>query len=230
MSVYIFDDVLSIDDATKVEGLVKNGQYKPTAHSTHSIKNKRNNAPSNYYPFELPKGLKLGEWEEQQGPNRHWITEHGSNKKSLDSLGLSWVDELWNGLYSKLKLKEKFQVDEYSDAYINVHSHGQEPHLHSDENSGNMTLLYYPILNWDQWNWGGGTTIWDKDIETVDRIEELEVLEHVTNKGNRVVLFDAWHWHKAEAVARICHDMRYSIAYKTIANGGNNERLDFYNE
>ena len=47
------------------------------------------------------------------------------------------------------------------------------------------------------------------------------------NKTWWVVLFDAYHWHRAEPVARICHDMRYSVTYKTIANGGNNERLDF---
>ena len=68
-----------------------------------------------------------------------------------------------------------------------------------------------------------------EEEDEISQSEELEVLEHVTNKGNRVVLFDAWHWHKAEAVARICHDMRYTITYKLIANGGNNERLDFYN-
>jgi len=223
MSVYVFDDVLPIDDAKRVESLVTGYKYKPTAKSAQGGRN--------YYPFELPKGLKWGDWEPQSGPNRSWVSNHGQNEKSLESIDLKWLHELFYGFHTLLDLKSKFGIEKYGDAYINVHSHGQEPHLHFDGNMGNMTLLYYPILNWNQYHWGGGTTIWEPDIEnSVDRIEELEVLEHVTNKGNRVVLFDAYHWHKAEPVARICHDMRYSIAYKTIANGGNNERLDFYNE
>ena len=221
MSVYIFDDVLPAGDAKKVENLVKGRSYSPTGRGA--------TRGTNYYPFELPKGLKWGDWEPQKGPNRHWVTSHGQNQKSLEKLGMLWVHELWCGIHDLLNLQKDFGIEEYGDAYINVHSHGQEPHIHTDDSMGNMTVLYYPILNWDQWHWGGGTTIWEPDIDnTVDRIEELEVLEHATYKGNRVVLFDAYHWHRAEPVARICHDMRYSVTYKTIANGGNNERLDFY--
>tara|TARA_B100000780_G_C21116021_1_gene451534 strand:- start:119 stop:790 length:672 start_codon:yes stop_codon:yes gene_type:complete len=223
MSVHVFDNVLPIEVAKKIEKLVKNHKYGPAYSLPLSGRS--------YYPFELPKGLKWGEWEPQEGPNRHWMSKHGQDEKSLEHLDLKWIHDLFDDFQKSINLKSKFSIDSYGDAYINVHSHGQEPHIHYDGNRGNMTLLYYPILNWNQYHWGGGTTIWEPYIEnSVDRIEELEVLKHVTNRGNRVVLFDAWHWHKAEPVARICHNMRYTITYKTVANGGNNERLDFYNE
>ena len=51
----------------------------------------------------------------------------------------------------------------------------------------------------------------------------------MTYKGNRLVVFDAWHMHRGEPVSRTCKEARYVIVFKTIAHGGNNERLDFYN-
>ena len=75
---------------------------------------------------------------------------------------------------------------------------------------------------------GEFATIWDKDIESVDQIDELEILKHATYKGNRLVVFDAWHWHRPEPVARICKEIRYVVVFKSVASGGNTERLSYY--
>ena len=97
MSVYIFDDVLPAGDAKKVENLVKERSYSPTGRTA--------SRGINYYPFELPKGLKYGDWEPQKGPNRHWVTDHSQNQKSLDKLGMLWVHELWCGIHNLLNLE-----------------------------------------------------------------------------------------------------------------------------
>ena len=212
MSVWVFDDVLSIQDAKKVEGAVKstrfNAQRGPSA-----------GAPYHYYPIELEKGLKWGDWEPQYAPNLHWY-----KKSPIDD---PFMVQLFNGLVDKCNLKE-LGVEEIGDCYINGHKYGDSPHIHPDIAFGNMTLLYYPILDWNEKKWGGGTTIWDKDIESVDQIDELEILKHATYKGNRLVVFDAWHWHRPEPVARICKEIRYVVVFKSVASGGNTERLSYY--
>ena len=96
MSVWVFDDVLSIQDAKKVEGAVKstrfNAQRGPSA-----------GAPYHYYPIELEKGLKWGDWEPQYAPNLHWY-----KKSPIDD---PFMVQLFNGLVDKCNLK-KIGVEE----------------------------------------------------------------------------------------------------------------------
>ena len=41
-------------------------------------------------------------------------------------------------------------------------------------------------------------------------------------------MFDGWHWHIPEPVARVCKEARYVVVYKTGKDGGNSERLGYY--
>ena len=219
MSVQVFDDVLSIEDAKTIENFVLTMKYRWGAKSLTQH--------HRYYPFELPKGLKWGDWEPQSPGNFHWISKFGMTEDSLKTKNHDIILQLWKGLYTRCKLRERFGVEQLADCYVNVHTYGQAPYLHQDP--GNFTMIYYPQLNWDEKEWGGGTTIWEPEIQEIDQIENLEVLEHVPYKGNRLVVFDAWHMHRGEPVSRTCKEARYVIVFKTIAHGGNNERLDFYN-
>ena len=54
------------------------------------------------------------------------------------------------------------------------------------------------------------------------RLNHENVAEY---KGNRLVVFDAWRWHSAQAVRRECYELRAIIVFKTYAN---RERLNFY--
>jgi hypothetical protein len=212
MSVWVFDDALSGEDAKRVEEVVKKTRWRAAR--------SRSCSPARYYPLELEKGLKFGDWEQQEAPNLHYVTKF--------SIKDSFMIQLFNGLVDKCDL-DKIGVEEIGDCYIAGHKHGDSPHIHPDSNFGNMTLLYYPILDWDEKKWGGGTTIWNNEDDiSVDEIDTLEVLKHATYKGNRLVVFDADHWHRAEPVARICKEMRYVVVFKSIADGGNTQRLNYY--
>ena len=218
MSVYVMDNVLSQEWAQSIENIVRSMNYRWGGKSL--------SMSTNYYPLELPKGLKWGDWEPKSGPNYHWIKKFGHNENDLKKTGNEWCVQLWEQLFINCNLKEHFSIDEMIDCYVNVHTHGQAPHLHPD--NGNFTLLYYPQLNWDHQNWGGGITIWERNIDGVENIDKLEVLQHVLYKGNRLVMFDGWHWHRTEPVARVCKEARYVVVYKTGKDGGNSERLGYY--
>jgi Rps23 Pro-64 3,4-dihydroxylase Tpa1-like proline 4-hydroxylase len=46
-------------------------------------------------------------------------------------------------------------------AYLNAHTYGIEPHIHRDD--GDVTLIYYPRLDW-KIDWGGGTAIYNDEV------------------------------------------------------------------
>ena len=92
--------------------------------------------------------------------------------------------------------------------YMNAHTHGMEPHIHRDD--GDITMIYYPRMNWKM-EWGGGTSVYDNDIET-------EILRHVPYVGNRLLTFRADLPHQAMPVARVCYQLRSVIVFKCDVN------------
>ena len=93
-------------------------------------------------------------------------------------------------------LAEKYDVDTYLRIYMNAHTHGIEPHLHTDD--GDFTMIYYPRLDW-KLEYGGGTYI------------DGELIEY---KGNRLVVFDAPLLHSAMSVSRECYQLRTCVVFK----------------
>jgi hypothetical protein len=91
-------------------------------------------------------------------------------------------------------------------------------------------MIYYPNLDW-KIEWDGGTIIYgeeedhDKDRDQLHGLLPTKIENVAEYKGNRLIVFDAWRWHSAQAVRRECYELRAVIVFKTHAN---RERLDFY--
>ena len=95
---------------------------------------------------------------------------------------------------------------------MNAHTHGVEPHEHTDD--GDFTMIYYPRLDWKK-DWGGGTLV------------DGELVPYV---GNRLIVFNAKSPHQAMPVSRQCYELRSVVVFKTYVEGANIERLDFYKD
>tara|TARA_B100000902_G_scaffold290951_1_gene277265 strand:- start:2510 stop:3031 length:522 start_codon:yes stop_codon:yes gene_type:complete len=130
-------------------------------------------------------------------PSRHWHTLAGHDIDEMTKNGYDYLIPLWETIdlkYPNLKIKR---------CYLNAHTPGVEPSIHQDD--GEVTLIYYPKMNWDV-NFGGGTTIYDKNLDKGTLINY---------KGNRLICFTASLPHQAMPVSRICHDLRTCIVFKT---------------
>ena len=95
-----------------------------------------------------------------------------------------------------LKLEEKYKITGWKRLYMNAHTNGVEPHMHTDD--GDFTMMYYPRLDWKQ-EWNGGTLI------------DGQLVEYV---GNRLVVFTAHLPHKAMSVSRECYELRTCVVFK----------------
>ena len=54
--------------------------------------------------------------------------------------------------------------------------------------------------------------------------------EHISYKGNRLVVFDAWRKHQGQPISKQCHELRRIVVFKCYIEGASRERLDFYND
>ena len=151
--------------------------------------------------------------------NKHWHVLAGHNPEAVKQNGYEWLLPLWDTVFSKYNFAEKYSVDSFKRLYMNAHTHGIEPHLHTDD--GDFTMIYYPQTNW-KIEYGGGTFVYKEDAETVDTIAEY--------RGNRVLMFDAHLPHQAQSVAKNCLELRMCVVFKLWTEGANRERLDFYKD
>jgi hypothetical protein len=134
--------------------------------------------------------------------NKHWHLLCGHNKEECDTAGYDWADEMFDLFKTKFGFKDKYMVEDYVRIYCNAHTHGLEPHMHTDD--GDFTMIYYPRLDWKPDAWGGGTLI-DGQL--------------VPYKGNRLVVFDAYLDHKAMPVSRECYELRNVVVFKCNVKG-----------
>ena len=144
------------------------------------------------------------------GVNKHWHVLCGENENEVIQNGFSFVLPLWETAFHKYDFKSTYDILEYKRVYLNAHTHGIEPHQHTDD--GDFTMIYYPRLDWEK-DWGGGTRV-DEDL--------------VPYVGNRLIVFNATIPHQAMPVSRQCYELRSVIVFKTYIDGANDERLDYY--
>ena len=161
-------------------------------------------------------------------PTKHWVLPIGQSKEEIIRKGYEWVLPIWEAAAVKYNFREKYTVEDFSRVYMNGHTYGMTPHRHKDD--GSFTMIYYPNLNW-KIEWDGGTIIYgeeedhDRDRDKRHGLLPTKIENVAEYKGNRLVVFDAWRWHSAQAVRRECYELRAIIVFKTYAN---RERLDFY--
>ena len=86
--------------------------------------------------------------------------------------------------------------------YFNAHTHGIEPHIHQDD--GDVTMIYYPRLDWRN-DWGGGTCVQEIGMHPAN----------IQYEGNRLIAFTADLFHQGMPVSRECYQLRTCIVFKT---------------
>jgi hypothetical protein len=98
---------------------------------------------------------------------------------------------------------EKFDLER---VYVNSAVYGDVyfPHRDCLANLNNITVLYYGNLVWHS-DWGGETVFYNENLDA-------EVV--VSPRPNRVLVSRGAIPHRGGVPSRICHQERYTIAYK----------------
>ena len=130
------------------------------------------------------------------GTQKHWHVFFGHNINVIPD-EYEFIIPIWE------KIKNVINV-ELERVYLNAHTFGIEPHIHTDD--GDITMIYYPRLDW-KIEWGGGTAIYN------DKVTEIDT--HLVNKGNRLIMFDAHLPHQAQPISRECYQLRTCVVFKT---------------
>ena len=146
--------------------------------------------------------------------NKHWHTFCGND---VINEPYTFINHIWDIAKNKYDFANKYKVTQFKRVYCNAHTHGIEPHLHTDD--GDFTMIYYPILDWEP-EWLGGTALWNE--------QKTEIEKYVNYIGNRLFVFDAKLNHQAMSVSRQCYRLRTCIVFKTYRSDANAQRLDFY--
>ena len=130
------------------------------------------------------------------GVNKHWHVFCGETEEQAIENGFDWIVQLWQTIFYKYDFKNTYTIERFKRIYLNAHTHGIEPHEHTDD--GDFTMIYYPRLDWKK-DWGGGTVVGDELVPYV---------------GNRLIVFDAKTPHQAMPVSRQCYELRSVIVFK----------------
>jgi len=153
------------------------------------------------------------DYNSQKGEvNKHWHVFCGETQEQAMENGFDWLVQLWQTIFYKYDFKNTYTIERFKRIYLNAHTHGIEPHEHTDD--GDFTMIYYPRLDWEK-DWGGGTVVGGELVPYV---------------GNRLIVFDAKTPHQAMPVSRQCYELRSVVVFKTYVEGANIERLDFYKD
>lgn len=124
------------------------------------------------------------------GTNKHWHVFLGHKVGELGDFV-----PIWN------QISDRYNY-EMERAYLNAHTHGIEPHIHQDD--GDVTMIYYPRLDWRN-DWGGGTCVQEIGMHPAN----------IQYEGNRLIAFTADLYHQGMPVSRECYQLRTCIVFKT---------------
>ena len=142
------------------------------------------------------------------GKNKHWHVLAGHNIDECNQNGFEFVEPIWNSI------QRNYEVN-MERVYFNAHTHGIEPHIHQDD--GDLTMIYYPRLDWQN-DWGGGTLVQESN-------QHPTYLNYV---GNRCIIFTASLLHQAQPVSRECYQLRTCVVFKTTYK--DKEKSEWYNK
>ena len=151
--------------------------------------------------------------------NKHWHILCGEDEIAKD---WDFLLPIWETAKQKYDFKNRYDISTFKRVYMNAHTFGIEPHMHQDD--GDLTMMYYPILDWKPEDLGG-TAIWNDDGTEIDK--------YVNYIGNRLLVFDANLNHQAMPVSRQCYRLRPVVVFKTrkefdYTDNASGDRLDFY--
>jgi hypothetical protein len=141
----------------------------------------------------------------------HWNTDivFADRDNEVDREGELIANEDWPNVFALwqfLKVALDFETISLLRCYINAMTYGTDGYPHVDSTRSNEeTLMVYLCQEWKR-EWAGETCIWD------EMGEEIEVA--VTPRPGRVVIFDGRRLHRANAVSRICPDIRLTLMFK----------------
>ena len=156
--------------------------------------------------------------------NKHWHVFCGETEEQAIENGFDWLVQLWQTIFYKYDFKNTYTIERFKRIYLNAHTHGIEPHEHTDD--GDFTMIYYPRLDWQK-DWGGGTVIWtEHDQKKEEKPEKIE--KHVAYTGNRLIVFPAKRLHQAMPVSKNCFKLRSCIVFKCFTDEVDDARLDGY--
>ena len=167
--------------------------------------------------------LKEVHWKYDYNSNKkigiqpHWHVLCGKTEEGVISNGFDFLLDIWQAAAYKLNLKKDYNIVGWRRLYLNAHTHGVEPHMHSDD--GDFTMMYYPRLDWKP-EWLGGTAIWDDEGKNINRF--------CNYIGNRLLVFPAHNKHQAMPVSKFCYELRPVVVFKLYVGAGNVDRLDYY--
>ena len=173
----VYDDVLTLQDAQYISEFIKAPNFR-----------------WNYYHKS-----------ERDVDIYHWSRFAGNNEKQIKNNGFLFLIPMWENLMYNVSLREKYGITRFRRIYFNAHTYGVEPQAHIDD--GELTMMYYPRIDWEE-EWGGGTAIWNDEGTEIEKLVEY--------KGNRLIIFPAIRLHQAQPVSRNCYHLRSIIVFKTI--------------
>ena len=138
----------------------------------------------------------------------HWHVLCGHNEEDVINNGYEYLLPIWESVVHKLNFEQHYKITGWKRLYLNAHTNGVEPHMHTDD--GDFTMMYYPRLDWKP-EWLGGTAIWDAEGKNIDRF--------CNYVGNRLLIFPAKNKHQAMPVSKFCYELRAVVVFKLYISG-----------
>ena len=78
------------------------------------------------------------------GIQPHWHVYCGESEEEVRERQYDYLLPIWDAAAYKLKLKDRFDIVGWKRLYMNAHTFGVEPHMHTDD--GDFTMMYYPRI------------------------------------------------------------------------------------
>jgi len=193
--IHVYDNVLSPHDAVMVNDMVSDQEFM------WQYQHKSDNKQDIY----------------------HWHRLAGKTEKEIEENGFEWLIPMWNHFMHKYNFKEVYNIDTFRRIYFNAHTSGVEPRAHIDD--GDFTMIYYPLMDWNQYHDGGGTVIWTDHVGRNHALPK-QIEKHVPYAGNRLMVFPAKRLHQAMPVSRTTFKLRICIVFKCYLSGAKDEYKD----